>query len=323
MKQKAPGKFYRVGLSLFELAEMIPDEATATKWFETIMWEDGCSCPYCLSSNVAEKKNRKPMPYRCRDCRKHFSVRTGTVIERSHIPLKKWAWAIYLWTTSLKGVSAMKLSRDLKMSYKSAWFMVHRLRECFNDEDLVFDGPVEVDELYVGGRRKNMHRSKRSDLTGRGAEGKVAVAGVKDRDTNLVDAQIVSRVGRPEMREFIQRHTERGAMVYTDDANVYKNLPNHESVKHSVGEYVRGEAHTNGIEFFWALMKRAHVETYHKISFKHLQRYINEFVGRHNLRSMNTKNPRWLQIVAAMVGQRLMYRDLTKPTDAPCGMIRA
>ena len=169
---KAPGKSYRKGISIIELAEMIPDEAAATKWFEHIMWGEYRPCPHCGSLDTIEKKNHKPMPYRCRDCREHFSVRTGTVLERSHIPLKKWVWAIYLWTTSLKGVTAMKLHRDLKISYKSAWFMVHRLRECFTDEDLIFDGPVEVDETWMGGRRKNMHQSQRDALTGRGAAGK-------------------------------------------------------------------------------------------------------------------------------------------------------
>ena len=143
MAHKSPGKSYRVGISILEMAEMIPDEALATKWFEITMWGDKYRpCPYCGSVDTIEKKHHKPMPYRCRDCREHFSIRTGTVLERSHIPLRKWVWAIYLWTTSLKGVAAMKLHRDLKISYKSAWFMVHRMRECFTDEDLLFDVPV-------------------------------------------------------------------------------------------------------------------------------------------------------------------------------------
>ena len=317
---KAPGKSYRKGISILELSEMIPDETTATKWFEQIMWGDYHPCPYCGSLDTAEKKHHKPMPYRCRDCRKHFSVRTGTVLERSHIPLQKWMWAIYLWTTSLKGISAMKLHRDLKISYKSAWFMVHRLRECFSDEDLVFYGPVEVDETWMGGRRKNMHKSKREQLTGRGAVGKVAIAGIKDRHTNLVDAKVVDNVSKARLQGFVMQHTDEGAKVYTDDAEAYKSLPNQESVNHSVGEYVRGQAHTNGIESFWALLKRAHTGTYHKISFKHLQRYVNEFVGRHNLRRMDTMS-QMVQVVAAMAGRRLMYRELTRPVDGPCDMI--
>ena len=323
MAKKAPGKSYRVGISLFDLAEMIPDEAAATKWFEQCMWGEGRSCPYCLSSNTVEKKNRKPMPYRCKDCRKHFSVRTGTVLERSHIPLKKWAWGIYLWTTSLKGISAMKLHRDLKITYKSAWFMVHRLRECFCEADVVvFDGPVEVDETAVGGRRKNMHLSKRQHLTGRGTQGKATIVGMKERDTNQINAHVVEGVTRADLQAYVMQRISGDNEIFTDDAAAYKGLPNHKSVNHTVGEYVRGQAHTNGIESFWALLKRAHTGTYHKISFKHLQRYVNEFVGRHNLRRLHTKN-QMAQIVAAMAGRRLMYRELTRDVEGPCGMIEA
>ena len=143
MGSKAPGKYYRDGISMLELAEMFPTEESAVQWFESILWEKDRPCPHCGSVNTRECKNGKPMPYRCRDCREHFSVRTGTVLERSHIPLRKWAWGIYLWTTSLKGVSAMKLRRDLKLSYKSAWFMAHRLREVFVRGADEYRGPVE------------------------------------------------------------------------------------------------------------------------------------------------------------------------------------
>lgn len=318
--RKGPGKFYREGISMLDLAEMFPDEAAATKWFERIMWGEYRPCPHCGSLNTRECKNHKPMPYRCRDCREHFSVRTRTVLERSHIPLKKWVWAIYLWTTSLKGVAAMKLHRDLKISYKSAWFMVHRLRECFTDEEMVFDGPVEVDEVWIGGKRQNMHEAQRAALTGRGGSGKVAVVGIKDRDTNLVDAQVVGDVKGVTLRRFVTERTTQGTRVYTDEANAYKGLPNHEAVNHSVGEYVKGQAHTNGIESFWALLRRGQIGVYHKISYKHLQRYINEFAARHNFRRMSTK-AQMAQVVAAMVGQRLMYRELTRPTNAETGFL--
>ena len=319
---KAPGKSYRQGISILELAEMIPDEATAEKWFEVALWGDDRPCPHCGSLNTRVCKNRKPMPYRCRDCREHFSIRTGTVMHRSRIPLKKWVWAIYLWSTSLKGISSMKLHRDLKISQPAAWFMVHRLRECFSDAESEFDGPVEVDETYMGGKRKNMHKARREPLTGRGASGKVAVVGMRDRATNEINAQVVDDVTVNSLQGFVVERIHADTRVYTDDANAYKSLPKHESVKHSAGEYVRGQAHTNGIESFWAVLKRAHTGTFHKISYKHLQRYVNEFAGRHNLRRCHAMT-QMATIAAAMVGRRLMYRDLTRPDHAKAGFLAA
>ena len=320
MARKSPGKAFRKGLTMMDISRLFPDEETATKWFEAVLWLGECPCPRCGSLDTYECKNHKPMPYRCRDCNRYFSVRTGTVIERSHIPLQKWVWAIYLWTTSLKGVSSMKLHRDLGITQKSAWFMTHRLREVFAEDCVDLEGPVEVDETYLGGLRKNMHKSKRRKLTGRGAVGKIAIVGIKDRDTNQVDAQVVSGVGTDELQRFVVERISEDAQVFTDNASAYKGLRRHASVNHTVGEYVRGQVHTNGIESFWALLKRAHTGTFHKLSYKHLQRYIDEFVGRHNLRHWNTI-AQMEGIVAAMAGRRLMYRELTKDVGLPLGMI--
>lgn len=309
IKKKAPGKSFRNGISLLELAEMFPDEAAAVRFFESRRWPEEKCCPRCGSTSVATMKNAKPMPYRCRDCRRFFSVRTGTVMERSHIPLRKWAYAIYLCVTSLKGVSSMKLHRDLKISQKSAWFMAQRLREAFTSGQGVFAGPVEVDEAYMGGKRKNMSNKKRKQLTGRGPSGKTAVAGVKDRDSNHVAARVVPNTKSETMSRFIMEHVEPGARIYTDDALTYHALPNHETVKHSVGEYVRGMAHTNGVESFWSMLKRAYTGTFHKMSPKHLQRYVQEFASRHNIRKFDTLQQMWW-VADQMVGKRLMYRDL-------------
>lgn len=158
--QKARGKHYREGISLFELERMFPDEAAATAWFEDARWNGEPHCPRCGGlDRVKRVKSGKPMPWHCGDCRRYFSVRTGTVIERSKIPLRKWAYGIFLWTTSLKGVSSMKLHRDLDISQKSAWFMAHRLREAYTGGGGLFQGPVEVDETYIGGKRKNIHKA--------------------------------------------------------------------------------------------------------------------------------------------------------------------
>ena len=275
--QKAPGKSHRKGISILQMAEMFPDERTTHKWFESWIWPTGeRACTRCGSLNTHEAKH-KTMPYRCRDCRKYFSVKTGSAMESSKLPLRLWAWAIYLEMTSLKGVSSMKLHRDLNIRQATAWFMLHRIREAFADVRMVFAGPVEVDEAYFGGLERNKHESKKL-RAGRGPVGKTAVVGMKDRITKRVAARVVDR---------------------TD-----------ETVNHGVGEYVRGMAHTNGVESFWSMLKRAHKGIYHKMSAKHLQRYVNTFAGRQNVREMDTLQ-QMQHVVAGMIGRRLMYKDLT------------
>ncbi|MDD9995834.1 MAG: IS1595 family transposase [Dehalococcoidia bacterium] len=174
---KAPGNARREGISLLELAEMFPDEDAARKWWEGIVWPRGRHCPRCGSTRTHEASHAK-CPYRCTDCRSYFSAKTGTVIEGSKLPFRTWAFAIHLETASPKGVSSMKLHRDLGISQKSAWFMLHRIREVWRDDAAArLAGPVEADEADVGGKRRNMPKSRRKELGGRGAVGKVAARG--------------------------------------------------------------------------------------------------------------------------------------------------
>ena len=289
MAHKAPGKADREGISLVELCDMFPDEESARKWFESQVWPTGRCCPRCGSVRTHEASHAKS-PYRCSDCRSYFSVKIGTALEGSKIPLRKWVFAIYLEVTSLKGVSSMKLHRDIKVTQKTAWFMLHRLREVWaKDKAGPFFGPVEVDETYFGGKRKNMSNEKRAKLTGRGTVGKTAVVGAKDRATNQVRAKVVERTDKPTLHGFVATRAVPDATIYTDDALVYETLPfDHTAVRHSVAEYVKGKAHTNGVESFWSMLKRAHTGVFHKMSPKHLDRYIREFAGKHNLREEDT-----------------------------------
>ena len=321
---KAPGKSYRQGLALLEIADKFGNEEDARKWIESKRWKNGPHCPHCGSYNVQSDINHKTMTHRCRDCPKRpmFTVKVGTVMEGSKLKFRVWAIGLYLYTTNIKGISSMRLHRELGIGQKAAWHLLHRIRKAAEKNTPIFGGEVEVDETFIGGKRKNMPNSKRKEMTGRGAVGKAVVAGMKNRDTNKITAQVVQKTDAKTLQGFVEDNTEEETMVYTDDAKAYVGLDRpHETVCHSVGEYVKAQAHTNGIESFWALMKRGYTGTYHKMSPKHLSRYVNEFGERYNNRPLDTIE-QMEEIVKAMPGKRLTYQNLIADNGLDSGARR-
>ena len=308
-KQSGPGKSFRKGITLVEAVKTYGDEASAEAWFINQRWPDGIRCPHCASDRISERANRKPMPYHCRDCRKYFSVRTNSVLQSSNLSLSKWALAYFLFSTNLKGVSSMKLHRDLGISQKSAWHLAHRIRESWNETAERFAGPVEADETYVGGKESNKHEWKKQKA-GRGTVGKTPVAGVIDRSTNRIATQVVESTTKATLQAFVEIHTEDDAQVYTDEHPSYQGISRpHQSVSHSAKEYVNGLAHTAGIDSHWAMLKRGINGVYHHVSVKHLGRYANEFSGRHNARPLDTTDQMGA-MVAGAEGKQLRYLDL-------------
>ena len=311
-RTKAPGRNEREGLTILELFDMFPNDQAARKWFEDTRWEHGRFCPLCGSVETIHIPREKPLPYYCRVCRRHFSVKTATVMHRSKLSYRQWAIALYMMSTNLKGVSSMKYYRELGITQKTAWKMGHKIREGWDRGALKLAGIVEADETYIGGKESNKHASKKLQA-GRGVVGKQAVMGIKERGGKIRATHVKNTDARTLQRQ-LYNNVELGAIVCTDEHKSYAGIDlyfKHKSVKHSVSQFVDGMAHTNGIESFWAGLKRGYHGTYHQMSAKHLQRYVDEFQGRHNVRALDTLE-QMQKMVKNFEGKSLTYEELTK-----------
>jgi transposase-like protein len=304
----------KITVSHYEFLKQFPDETAARVYLEKRRWPNGPVCPHC--NNGERVQVRKVVGYfRCLACKEDFTVRTGTIFERSHIPLDKWLHAMYLISTARKGVSSMQLSKEIGITQKSAWFMLQRIREaCGNGGPNTgpLSGVVEADETYLGGKDKNRHAWKQKHLTG--GKGKIGVFGMRQRGGDLRAVVVGTDMTPARLDHELHANVKEGSILCTDESRSYFGVKGYEriAVNHSAKQYVDGMASTNGIESVWALLKRGYYGIYHQFSVKHMQRYVDEFAFRLNegnckIHTMDRINA----LVTKTDGVRLTYKALT------------
>lgn len=296
--------------SLFDLVQIFSSEEKCIEYLESVRWKDGVISPFDPTSKVYKCSKG----YWCKNTNKVFNVKTRTIFENTKISLQKWFMAIWLITSHKKGISSIQLSKDIHVTQKTSWFMLQRIRNCFECENQHnLSNEVEIDETYIGGRERNKKQSnEKSGTQGRSIKIKVPVIGMIERKGKLV-SHIIENAKSVTLTSAIVNKVDKTATIYTDEWKGYytiDKLYNHLFVKHKENEFVNGNVSTNTIEGFWGLLKRGILGIYHKISKKHLQMYIDEFVFRYNTRKIS-EIQRFEFLIFNMTN-RITYNDLIK-----------